>query len=166
MNGRSFQVQPGFLEPLQKDEQSQDQCVSQAPLSHESQKKNASRKPAVEWWGWGQRLRNLSQRQTNDPALSKVQRSQNKTKPWDLQHHPHAEVIMDLLHSWGVELAVHLQTRHGGHRDLFSAASALADLHATFYVFFPVWFHLRRDAALRLLWVAVLGDWLNLVLKW
>lgn len=73
---------------------------------------------------------------------------------------------MDLLHSWGVELAVHLQTKHNRYEHVFSAASTVADLHTTFFFFFPVWFHLRRDTGLRLIWVAVLGDWLNLVLKW
>lgn len=73
---------------------------------------------------------------------------------------------MDLLHSWGVELAVHLQTSYSGYQDVFGVASTVADLHTTFFFFFPVWFHLRRDAALRLIWVAVLGDWINLVLKW
>lgn len=73
---------------------------------------------------------------------------------------------MDLFHSWGVELAVYLQTRHSGYQDVFSLASTVADLHTTFFFFFPIWFHLRRDTALRLVWVAVLGDWLNLVLKW
>uniref|UniRef100_A0A3Q3X9I3 glucose-6-phosphatase n=1 Tax=Mola mola TaxID=94237 RepID=A0A3Q3X9I3_MOLML len=73
---------------------------------------------------------------------------------------------MDLLHSWGVELAVHLQTRYSNYQDLFNVASKVADLHTTFFFFFPVWFHLRRDTGLRLIWVAVLGDWLNLVLKW
>nr|XP_040032394.1 glucose-6-phosphatase a, catalytic subunit, tandem duplicate 1 [Gasterosteus aculeatus aculeatus] len=74
--------------------------------------------------------------------------------------------IMDLLHSWGVELAVHLQAAYGRYEGLFGLASTVADLHTAFFCFFPVWFHLRRDAALRLIWVAVLGDWLNLVLKW
>lgn len=73
---------------------------------------------------------------------------------------------MDLLHSWGVELAVYLQTKYSSYEELFSLASSLADLHTTFFLFFPVWFHLRRDTALRLIWVAVIGDWLNLVLKW
>lgn len=73
---------------------------------------------------------------------------------------------MDLLHSWGVELAVYLQTRFGRYRGVLDLASAGADLHTTFFLFFPVWFHLRRDAALRMVWVAVLGDWINLVLKW
>ncbi|KAK5881573.1 hypothetical protein CesoFtcFv8_022354 [Champsocephalus esox] len=73
---------------------------------------------------------------------------------------------MDLLHSWGVELVVHLQTTHSRHKGLFSLASTVADLHTTFFCLFPIWFHLRRDTGLRLIWVAVLGDWLNLVLKW
>uniref|UniRef100_A0A8C2A2M3 Glucose-6-phosphatase a, catalytic subunit, tandem duplicate 1 n=1 Tax=Cyprinus carpio TaxID=7962 RepID=A0A8C2A2M3_CYPCA len=45
---------------------------------------------------------------------------------------------MDLLHSWGVNLAVYMQME----------------------------FHLRRDVGVKLIWVAVVGDWLNLVLKW
>nr|XP_020472209.1 glucose-6-phosphatase [Monopterus albus] len=73
---------------------------------------------------------------------------------------------MDLLHSWGVELAVYLQTRYSRYEGLFSLASTVADLHTTFFWLFPIWFHLRRDTALRLIWVAVIGDWLNLVLKW
>ncbi|XP_026207427.1 glucose-6-phosphatase a, catalytic subunit, tandem duplicate 1 [Anabas testudineus] len=73
---------------------------------------------------------------------------------------------MDLLHSWGVELAVHLQTKYSKYEDLFGLASTVADLHTTFFWLFPIWFHLRRDTGLRLLWVAVIGDWLNLVLKW
>ncbi|XP_042253579.1 glucose-6-phosphatase a, catalytic subunit, tandem duplicate 1 isoform X1 [Thunnus maccoyii] len=73
---------------------------------------------------------------------------------------------MDLLHSWGVELAVHLQTKYSRYEGLFSLASTVADLHTTFFCWFPIWFHLRRDTGLRLIWVAVIGDWLNLVLKW
>ncbi|KAK2820675.1 hypothetical protein Q5P01_023634 [Channa striata] len=73
---------------------------------------------------------------------------------------------MDLLHSWGVELAVHLQTKYSRYEGVFGLASTVADLHTTFFWLFPIWFHLRRDTGLRLLWVAVLGDWLNLVLKW
>ncbi|XP_029383532.1 glucose-6-phosphatase-like [Echeneis naucrates] len=73
---------------------------------------------------------------------------------------------MDLLHSWGVELAVHLQTGYSRYEGLFSLASTVADLHTTFFWFFPIWFHLQRETGLRLIWVAVIGDWLNLVLKW
>ncbi|XP_065098824.1 glucose-6-phosphatase a, catalytic subunit, tandem duplicate 1 [Paramisgurnus dabryanus] len=73
---------------------------------------------------------------------------------------------MDLLHSWGVNIAVHLQTEHGDYNNLFHRVSSVADLHTTFFVFFPLWFHLRRDVGIKLIWVAVVGDWLNLVLKW
>ena len=73
---------------------------------------------------------------------------------------------MDLLHGWGIELLLHLQSQYGRYEGLFGAASAVADLHTTFFCWFPIWFHLQRDAGLRLVWVAVVGDWLNLVLKW
>ncbi|KAM9716678.1 glucose-6-phosphatase catalytic subunit 1-like [Menidia menidia] len=73
---------------------------------------------------------------------------------------------MDLLHSRGVDLAVHLQTRYSRYEGLFGLASAMADLHTAFFSLFPIWFHLRRETGLRLIWVAVIGDWLNLVLKW
>ncbi|KAM9424041.1 glucose-6-phosphatase a, catalytic subunit, tandem duplicate 1 [Pholidichthys leucotaenia] len=73
---------------------------------------------------------------------------------------------MDLLHSWGVDLAVHLQRGYSQHRQSFHMASTVADLHTTFFWFFPIWFHLRQNTGVRLIWVAVIGDWLNLVLKW
>ncbi len=73
---------------------------------------------------------------------------------------------MDLLHSWGVNLAVSLQTEYRDSENLFQWVSSVADLHTTFFVFFPIWFHLRRDVGVKLIWVAVVGDWLNLVLKW
>uniref|UniRef100_A0A8C8IXH7 glucose-6-phosphatase n=1 Tax=Oncorhynchus tshawytscha TaxID=74940 RepID=A0A8C8IXH7_ONCTS len=49
--------------------------------------------------------------------------------------------------------------------DLFHT-STVADLHTTFFCFFPSWFYLRRDVGVKLIWVAAIGDWLNLVLKW
>ncbi|MBN3323516.1 G6PC phosphatase, partial [Atractosteus spatula] len=73
---------------------------------------------------------------------------------------------MDLLHSAGVNLTAHLQAHYRGYEGLFNLASSVADLHTPFFVFFPVWFHLRREAGIKLIWVAVIGDWLNLVLKW
>ncbi|KAJ7987716.1 hypothetical protein DPEC_G00329380 [Dallia pectoralis] len=73
---------------------------------------------------------------------------------------------MDLLHSWGVDVAIHLQTQYRDYESWFSLASTVADLHTTFFCFFPIWFHFRRDVGVKLIWVAVIGDWLNLVLKW
>ncbi|XP_072523137.1 glucose-6-phosphatase a, catalytic subunit, tandem duplicate 1 isoform X1 [Salminus brasiliensis] len=73
---------------------------------------------------------------------------------------------MDLLHSWGVNLAVHLQTEYSAYENWFQLVSSVADLHTTFFIFFPIWFHLKRDVSIKLIWVAVVGDWFNLVLKW
>ncbi|XP_052427139.1 glucose-6-phosphatase catalytic subunit 1-like [Carassius gibelio] len=70
------------------------------------------------------------------------------------------------FHSWGVNLAVYLQTEYWDSENLFQWVSSAADLHTTFFVFFPIWFHLCRDVAVKLIWLAVVGDWLNLVLKW
>ncbi|XP_036400484.1 glucose-6-phosphatase a, catalytic subunit, tandem duplicate 1 [Megalops cyprinoides] len=73
---------------------------------------------------------------------------------------------MDLLHSIGVDLAVYLQAQCRDYEGWFHLASTVADLHTTFFIFFPVWFHLSREVGIKLIWVAVIGDWLNLVLKW
>ncbi|XP_068610386.1 glucose-6-phosphatase a, catalytic subunit, tandem duplicate 1 [Brachionichthys hirsutus] len=73
---------------------------------------------------------------------------------------------MDLLHSWGVELLVYLQKNYSQCEDFFGLATTVGDLRFTFFYFFPVWFFLRRETALRLVWVAVIGDWLNMLLKW
>lgn len=73
---------------------------------------------------------------------------------------------MDLLHSWGVSLAVYLQKEYIAYDSWFQLISYGADLHTTFFIFFPIWFHLKRDVGIKLIWVGVVGDWLNLVLKW
>ncbi|KAF7666181.1 hypothetical protein LDENG_00117670 [Lucifuga dentata] len=73
---------------------------------------------------------------------------------------------MDFLHSVGVDFIVHLQTKHNSYEDWISLASAVADLHTLFFILFPIWFHLRRDTAVKLIWVTAIGDWINMVLKW
>lgn len=73
---------------------------------------------------------------------------------------------MDLLHSVGVQATCYLQENLMGFRDWFLFISAAADLRTTFFVFFPICFHLKESVGIRLIWVAVIGDWLNLVFKW
>ncbi|KAL4660475.1 glucose-6-phosphatase-like [Arapaima gigas] len=73
---------------------------------------------------------------------------------------------MDLLHSLGVDLTLYLQNNYSNYENIFHLASSLADLHTTFIIFFPVWFHLRQEVGIKLIWVAVIGDWLNLIFKW
>ncbi|KAI1896518.1 hypothetical protein AGOR_G00095600 [Albula goreensis] len=73
---------------------------------------------------------------------------------------------MDLLHSIGIDVAVYLQAQGHDYENWFQLASTVADLHTTFFILFPIWFHLWREVGIKLIWVAVIGDWLNLVLKW
>ncbi|XP_028674550.1 glucose-6-phosphatase catalytic subunit 1-like [Erpetoichthys calabaricus] len=73
---------------------------------------------------------------------------------------------MDWLHSSGVDAIHYLQTHYRNSQQWFLFVSNVADLRNTFFVLFPLWFHLREKVAVRLIWVAVIGDWINLVLKW
>uniref|UniRef100_A0A8C3HSD8 Glucose-6-phosphatase n=1 Tax=Chrysemys picta bellii TaxID=8478 RepID=A0A8C3HSD8_CHRPI len=73
---------------------------------------------------------------------------------------------MDLLHSAGVQVVQYLQENYQGFQDWFLFISFAADLKTTFFIFFPIWFHLCKAVGVKLIWVAVIGDWLNLVFKW
>ncbi|XP_023670054.1 glucose-6-phosphatase a, catalytic subunit, tandem duplicate 1 [Paramormyrops kingsleyae] len=73
---------------------------------------------------------------------------------------------MDLLHGIGVDLVLYLQANYRNYESVFHLASSLADLHTPIFIFFPVWFHLHQKVGINLIWVAVVGDWLNLVFKW
>ncbi|XP_044855282.1 glucose-6-phosphatase catalytic subunit 1-like [Mauremys mutica] len=73
---------------------------------------------------------------------------------------------MDLLHSAGVQVVQYLQENYQGSQDWFLFISFAADLKTTFFIFFPIWFHLCEAVGVELIWVAVIGDWLNLVFKW
>ncbi|GCB71601.1 glucose-6-phosphatase catalytic subunit 1-like [Scyliorhinus torazame] len=73
---------------------------------------------------------------------------------------------MDMLHSSGVELVQYLQLNYKDSQRWFTFISSAADLRNTFFVFFPIWFHLCEAVGVKLLWVAVIGDWLNLIFKW
>uniref|UniRef100_A0A8D0L487 Glucose-6-phosphatase catalytic subunit 1 n=1 Tax=Sphenodon punctatus TaxID=8508 RepID=A0A8D0L487_SPHPU len=74
--------------------------------------------------------------------------------------------LMDLLHSTGVQVTHYLQVNHRGFQNWFLFVSFAADLKTTFFFFFPIWFHLCERVGIKLIWVAVIGDWLNLVFKW
>ncbi|XP_063816163.1 glucose-6-phosphatase catalytic subunit 1-like [Pseudophryne corroboree] len=76
------------------------------------------------------------------------------------------EVGMDTLHAMGVYIVKHLQDNFMSSEDWFIFVSHAADLRSTFYIIFPIWFHLCESVGIKLIWVAVVGDWLNLVLKW
>nr|XP_060637246.1 glucose-6-phosphatase catalytic subunit 1-like isoform X1 [Anolis sagrei ordinatus] len=76
------------------------------------------------------------------------------------------EASMDLLHHAGIQATHYLQTSYPGSQDWFLFVSFAADLRNTFFVLFPIWFHLCEAVGIKLIWVAVIGDWLNLVFKW
>ncbi|XP_036381214.1 glucose-6-phosphatase-like [Megalops cyprinoides] len=73
---------------------------------------------------------------------------------------------MDTIHGFGVSTTQYLQTNYKDAQGWFLFVSFAADLRNTFFVFFPIWFHLRESVGIKLIWVAVIGDWLNLVFKW
>ncbi|KAM4622735.1 glucose-6-phosphatase catalytic subunit 1-like [Discoglossus pictus] len=73
---------------------------------------------------------------------------------------------MDALHDSGVQMVQYLQMNFMNSKDWFVFISFVADLRTTFFIFFPIWFHLCESVGIKLIWVAVIGDWLNLVFKW
>ncbi|XP_051927489.1 LOW QUALITY PROTEIN: glucose-6-phosphatase catalytic subunit 1 [Hippocampus zosterae] len=74
--------------------------------------------------------------------------------------------VMDDMQGFGVSSTRYLQTNYQDAQGLFLWVSWAADLRNTFFIFFPLWFHLRPSVGIKLIWVAVIGDWLNLVFKW
>ncbi|XP_068120601.1 glucose-6-phosphatase catalytic subunit 1 [Hyperolius riggenbachi] len=73
---------------------------------------------------------------------------------------------MDVLHDFGIQMVQYLQVNYKSSQDWFMFISFAADLRNTFFIFFPIWFHLWEPVGIKLIWVAVIGDWLNLVFKW
>ncbi|NXP29753.1 G6PC phosphatase, partial [Scytalopus superciliaris] len=76
------------------------------------------------------------------------------------------ETNMNLLHDMGIRATHWLQQSFQGSQDWFLFISYAADLRNAFFVLFPIWFHFNKAVGIRLIWVAVIGDWLNLVFKW
>ncbi|XP_077358700.1 glucose-6-phosphatase catalytic subunit 1 [Festucalex cinctus] len=76
------------------------------------------------------------------------------------------QATMDTMQGFGVSSTRYLQTNYPDAQGLFLWVSWAADLRNTFFIFFPLWFHLRPSVGIKLIWVAVIGDWLNLVFKW
>nr|XP_005310110.1 glucose-6-phosphatase catalytic subunit 1-like [Chrysemys picta bellii] len=76
------------------------------------------------------------------------------------------EAGMNVLHDMGIQATRYLQEHYQGSQDWFLFISFAADLRNTFFILFPIWFHLCEAVGVKLIWVAVIGDWLNLVFKW
>uniref|UniRef100_A0A8C3HTR2 Glucose-6-phosphatase catalytic subunit 1 n=1 Tax=Chrysemys picta bellii TaxID=8478 RepID=A0A8C3HTR2_CHRPI len=69
---------------------------------------------------------------------------------------------MNVLHDMGIQATRYLQEHYQGSQDWFLFISFAADLRNTFFILFPIWFHLCEAVGVKLIWVAVIGDWLNL----
>ncbi|XP_007888067.1 glucose-6-phosphatase 2 isoform X2 [Callorhinchus milii] len=73
---------------------------------------------------------------------------------------------MDLLYSWEIHVIQHLQANYGGYQDFLYFMSAVGDPRNIFSVYFPLWVQLSQNLGIKMIWVAVIGDWFNLIFKW
>lgn len=73
---------------------------------------------------------------------------------------------MDALHVAGVRVARALQAGPPWLEPLCVAVTSLADPKSVFTVCFPAAHFLDREAGLSVLWIGLLSEWLNVVLKW
>lgn len=73
---------------------------------------------------------------------------------------------MDFVHSSGVLLIQHIQNNYREYYHYLSFMSSVGDPRNIFSIYFPVWFHLSPNVGTKMIWVAVFGDWLNLIFKW
>uniref|UniRef100_A0A8C6Q8B6 Glucose-6-phosphatase n=1 Tax=Nothobranchius furzeri TaxID=105023 RepID=A0A8C6Q8B6_NOTFU len=78
-------------------------------------------------------------------------------------------LCMDFVHRFGVLIIQHLQNNNGEYYNFLSFMSTVGDprniFHSLFPIYFPLWFHLCQDAGTKMIWVAVFGDWFNLILR-
>ncbi|XP_034429826.1 glucose-6-phosphatase 2-like isoform X1 [Hippoglossus hippoglossus] len=73
---------------------------------------------------------------------------------------------MDLVHGSGVLVIQHLQNNYREYHSFLNFMSTVGDPRNIFLVYFPLWFHLSHKVGTKMIWVAVIGDWFNLIFKW
>ncbi|KAM6979201.1 glucose-6-phosphatase 2-like [Tautogolabrus adspersus] len=73
---------------------------------------------------------------------------------------------MDFVYSSGVLVIQHLQNNFREYHDFLNYMSTVGDPRNIFSVYFPLWFHLSHTVGIKMIWVAVIGDWFNLIFKW
>ncbi|KAM9851205.1 glucose-6-phosphatase 2-like [Aulostomus maculatus] len=73
---------------------------------------------------------------------------------------------MDFIHSRGVLVIQHIQNNYREQNDFLSFMSTVGDPRNVFSIYFPLWFHLSHNVGTKMIWVAVFGDWFNLIFKW
>ncbi|XP_014665087.1 PREDICTED: glucose-6-phosphatase 2-like isoform X1 [Priapulus caudatus] len=73
---------------------------------------------------------------------------------------------MEMLDWKGLEFIGGLQNLMAGREEQLFAWSRYGDPAKLFVVYFPLLFCLSNKWGIRLMWIGVLGEWLNLCLKW
>ncbi|XP_041663817.1 glucose-6-phosphatase 2-like [Cheilinus undulatus] len=73
---------------------------------------------------------------------------------------------MDFVYSSGVLVIQHLQNNYRECHEFLNLMSTVGDPRNIFSIYFPLWFHLSYNVGIKMIWVAVIGDWCNLILKW
>lgn len=73
---------------------------------------------------------------------------------------------MDFLHWSRVLIIQHLQRDYRAYYDFLHFMSNVRDPRNTFSVYFPLWFQLNQVVGTKMIWVAAIGDWFNLIFKW
>ncbi|KAF6113852.1 glucose-6-phosphatase catalytic subunit 2 [Phyllostomus discolor] len=73
---------------------------------------------------------------------------------------------MDFLHRNGVLIIQHLQKDYRAYYNFLSFMSNVGDPRNIFSIYFPLWFQLNQTVGTKMIWVAVVGDWFNLIFKW
>uniref|UniRef100_A0A5F9CID1 Glucose-6-phosphatase catalytic subunit 2 n=1 Tax=Oryctolagus cuniculus TaxID=9986 RepID=A0A5F9CID1_RABIT len=73
---------------------------------------------------------------------------------------------MDFLHRNGVLVIQHLQKDYRAYYDFLNFMSNVGDPRNIFSIYFPLWFQLNQTVGTKMIWVAVIGDWFNLIFKW
>lgn len=80
--------------------------------------------------------------------------------------HTDLHLQMDLVYGSGVLVIQHLQNNYMEYHDFLNFMSTVGDPRNIFTLYFPLWFHLSHNVGTKMIWVAVVGDWLNLIFKW
>ncbi|XP_034500182.1 glucose-6-phosphatase 2 isoform X3 [Ailuropoda melanoleuca] len=73
---------------------------------------------------------------------------------------------MDFLHRNGVLAIQHLQKDYRAYYNFLNFMSNVGDPRNIFSIYFPLWFQLNQTIGTKMIWVAVIGDWFNLIFKW
>ncbi|XP_006636670.1 glucose-6-phosphatase 2 [Lepisosteus oculatus] len=73
---------------------------------------------------------------------------------------------MDFIHSNGVLVIQHLQNNYRDYHSFLNFMSSVGDPRNIFSVYFPLWFQFSQIVGTKMIWVAVIGDWFNLIFKW